>query len=63
MPIIAVIAARVIGIAVAVGGAILVVWNLAGRRDLPAESPRRFSGAMTGGLFVAVGVFVLLYWG
>jgi hypothetical protein len=54
---------RVVGIVVAVGGAILVVWNLVGRGGLPADSARRFSGAMTGGLFIAVGIFVLLYWG
>lgn len=54
---------RVIGILIAVGGALLVVWNFAGRGDLPAGSTRRLSGAMTGGLFVAVGVYVLLAWG
>ncbi len=54
---------RVIGIAIALGGAVLVVWNLVGRVGLPADSTRRFSGAMAGGLFIAVGIYVLLLWG
>jgi hypothetical protein len=50
----------VVGAIVAVIGALAVAWSLAGRRGLPAASPQRFSGAMGGGLFVAVGVYLLL---
>jgi hypothetical protein len=52
-------ALRIVGILVAVLGLLSVAWNLGGRRGLPEASPRRFSGAMGGGLFVAVGVFLI----
>jgi hypothetical protein len=50
----------VAGIALAVIGLLSVVWSLAGRPGLPPDSPRRFTGAMGGGLFVAVGVYLVL---
>ena len=50
----------VAGVVVAVIGLLSVVWSLVGRPGLPAASPQRFSGAMGGGLFVAVGVYLVL---
>jgi hypothetical protein len=50
----------IVGVVIAVIGLLSVAWSLGGRPSLPAASPRRFSGAMGGGLFVAVGVYLVL---
>ena len=54
---------RGLGIAIASVGALFMLWSLAGQPSLPAASPRRFSGAMSGALVITIGVFVLVYWG
>jgi hypothetical protein len=50
----------ILGVVIAVVGLLSVGWSLAGRRGVPAASSQRFSGAMGGGLFVAVGVYLVL---